>query len=65
MTPDNLRPEYDFRESVPNPFAGRIARKSADSFVIPDDLRERYPTPEAVEAALRRLIELEPAGRPK
>ena len=55
----------DYSEAMTAGVRGKyFARARAEYFRIPADLQSRYPTPEAVEAALRRLIELEPAGRP-
>jgi len=57
---DDLRPEY-YPEDFPNAFErGKYAKRSAEAsnvVVISPDLTEHFPNQEAVNNALRSLVE--------
>lgn len=50
-----MQPEYDFSKGVRGKYAARYAEGS-NIVVIAPDLREDFPTSEAVNAALRGLV---------
>jgi hypothetical protein len=55
---DDLRPEYDFTGAVRGKYARQYAEGTNVVVVVLDpDVAERFPTSEAVNAALRRLAE--------
>lgn len=54
--PDMLE-EYDFSKGVRGKYAQRYAEGS-NVVVLPPDLAEAFPTPEAVHNALRGLVSL-------
>jgi hypothetical protein len=54
--PDMLK-EYDFSEGVRGKYAERYAEGS-NVVVLPPDLAQAFPTPEAVHDALRGLLSL-------
>ena len=58
---DDLAPEYDldYSKSRPNPFAGRIA----EDRLLDADVSQVFTTPEAVNAALRALMNAVPKSR--
>jgi hypothetical protein len=58
---DDLRPEYDFSEAMPNKYAERY-RRGTNIVVIDDDLREDFPNTEAVNDALRELLRIRREG---
>jgi hypothetical protein len=65
--PDDLRPEYrvDYRKARPNRFAGR-SKAGRVVVVLDSDVAQVFTTPEAVNHALRVLIEaMPPAAQPK
>jgi hypothetical protein len=51
-----IRDEYDFTNSRKNPYAER-ANAGVKLVVIEPDLYERFPSTEAVNSALRGLLE--------
>ena len=53
--PRNIEPEYDFSHGTRGKFAGRSVQ-GAIAVLIDPDLTERFPTSEAVNAALRSVI---------
>ncbi len=55
--PDELLPEYDLRESQPNPYAGRYARGTNLVRLDPDVARV-FPDARAVNQALRALAQI-------
>lgn len=58
---DDLRPEYPadmIRSGVRGKYAGRV-RKGAKVVKIDADLLDRFPDSEAVNRALRELLELQ------
>jgi hypothetical protein len=58
---DEMRPEYDFSDSVPNKYAERF--KLQERFVrIDTDLFEVFDTTEKVNKALRSIIEAIPGN---
>lgn len=72
-----MRSEYDFKGGRPNPYARRLGaegRKAlAERFLaaehlvrLDDDLVKAFPTPEAVNEALRLVLQIrESAPRPR
>lgn len=54
--PDMLK-EYDFSKGVRGKYARRYA-EGTNVVVLPPDLAEAFPTPEAVHEALRDVISL-------
>jgi hypothetical protein len=53
---DDLRPEYDFTGGVRGKYAKRYAEGTNVVVVVLDpDVAERFPTADAVNAALRQL----------
>lgn len=61
--PDELLPEYrfDYRKARPNRFATPAPRV----VVLDEDIAEAFTTPEAVNKALRALLDAVPSVRPK
>jgi hypothetical protein len=59
-TDDEMRPEYDFRGGVRGKYAKRFADGS-NVVVLDPDVAARFPDAKAVNDALRRLADLEPA----
>lgn len=52
--PDDLSPEYDFRDGVRGKYAGRFARAS-NVVILDPDVAEIFPSADDVNAALRAL----------
>jgi hypothetical protein len=62
---DTLQPEYDFSKAVRGTTAARYA-KGTNVVVLDPELRELFPTSEAVNEALRELAAIaKRAGRVK
>lgn len=60
-TPDDLRPEYDLRELLKGGVRAKYAhryREGTNVVLLEQDVAEAFPTDEAVNAALRLVIEL-------
>lgn len=59
---DELLPEYcfDYKKAKPNRFANRSGKKKLTVVVLDEDVAEIFSTPEAVNKALRTLIEAMP-----
>ena len=55
---DDMLPEYDFTWGVRGKFAAQFA-KGTNLVLIAPDLMATYPTQDAVNDALRRLIQIE------
>ncbi len=58
---DGLRPEYDLDELLRNGVLGKYAarcRRGSNAALLEPDLAEAFPTSEAVNAALRLVIQL-------
>jgi len=51
---DEIRPEYDFSNATPNPYAARF-KAGATVVVLDPDVAESFPDARAVNAALRTL----------
>lgn len=68
MMGDELRPEYDFhpmlKEAVRGKYAARY-REGTNLVLVAPDVAAAFPTPEAVNDALRLVMQLArtPAGR--
>ncbi len=62
---ESMRPEYDFTRGVRGKYADRY-KTGSNVVVIEDDLAQSFPSAETVNAALRRLLEVErsSAGHP-
>jgi hypothetical protein len=62
---ESMRPEYDFTRGVRGKYADRY-KAGSNVVVIEDDLAQSFPSAETVNAALRRLLEVErsSAGHP-
>ncbi|NEQ85824.1 MAG: hypothetical protein F6K26_38705 [Moorea sp. SIO2I5] len=58
---DEMLPEYqfDYRKAKPNRFASK-SDKTMNIVVLDEDIAEVFTTPEAVNKALRALIEVVP-----
>ncbi|MEX2153310.1 MAG: hypothetical protein WD825_08215 [Gemmatimonadaceae bacterium] len=54
--PDEIRPEYDFTNARPNPYATRFAA-GAITVVLDPDVAERFPDAKSVNEALRSLLD--------
>jgi hypothetical protein len=50
-----MEPEYDFSDSVRNPYAARF-REGATQIVLDADVRAAFPDSQSVNEALRVLI---------
>ncbi|MEO7086280.1 MAG: hypothetical protein ABI442_03105 [Gemmatimonadaceae bacterium] len=61
IAPDEIRPEYDFSDAQPNPYAARF-RSAVTVVVLDDDVAETFPDPASVNDALRALAKI--ANRP-
>jgi hypothetical protein len=57
---DEMRDQYDFSKGVRGKYAERF-REGSNVVVLEPDVAKRYPSSEDVNAALRRLVELESA----
>lgn len=60
-TTDELRSEYDLRELLKGGLQGKYARSCREGnnvVLLGQDVAEAFPTEEAVNAALRLVIEL-------
>jgi hypothetical protein len=59
---DNLAVEYafDYTKAKPNRFAPRDSRSKMTVIVLDEDIAQAFPTSEAVNQALRNLIEVIP-----
>lgn len=58
---DELRPNYDLRELLKDGVQGKYAdrfRKGTNLILLEEDVAEAFPTDEAVNAALRLVIQL-------
>lgn len=58
---DDLRPEYDLRSLLPSGVRGKYAeryRKGTNLVLLEPDVAKAFPNPEAVNEALRLVIEL-------
>lgn len=55
QSPEAMQPEYDFSKGVRGKYAGRYAEGS-NIVVIAPDLMKEFPTSEAVNEALRKLV---------
>ncbi len=66
-TTDDLRPEYDLGEllksGVRGKYVGRL-REGTSMVLLEPDVAEAFPTDEAVNAALRLVIQLARLPRP-
>jgi hypothetical protein len=58
---DEMRPEYDFSNARPNPYAGRFAA-GVTVVTLDADVAEPFPDAAAVNEALRALAKI--ANRP-
>ena len=58
---DEMRDQYDFSKGVRGKYAERF-RQGSNIVVLDPDIAKRYPSSEDVNAALRRLLELESAS---
>lgn len=54
-----MEPEYDFSDSVPNPFARRFSKGTALILLEPD-VAARFPDSKSVNDALRSVMHLPP-----
>ena len=59
---DTMRPEYDFRRGVRGRYAPRF-REGVNVIVLDPDVAEAFGTSEAVNRALRALLEVTPPRR--
>jgi hypothetical protein len=58
---DDLRPEYDLSEVLPTGTQGKYAeryREGTNLIPLAPDVAEAFPTPEAVNEALRLVLQL-------
>lgn len=58
---DELRPEYDLAELLKNGVRGKYVdrfRAGTNVVVLPPDLAEAFPTAEAVNEALRLVLQM-------
>lgn len=62
QSPDDILPEYDFRQGRRNPYAARLA--GAQIVVVDPDLTAVFPTAAAVNDALRALAGISCPKRP-
>lgn len=58
---DEIRPEYDFSNARPNPYAARF-KAGATVVALDSDVAEAFPDAVAVNEALRALVKI--ANRP-
>jgi hypothetical protein len=58
---DEIRPEYDFSQGVRNKYAERY-RAGTNLVLLEPDVAERFPDSEAVNRALRSLLDDTQAG---
>lgn len=58
----DLLPEYDFSKGVRGKYAERYA-KGTNVVVIDRDLTRKFPTAQAVNDALRKLLKASPANK--
>ena len=56
LGPDDMRPEYDFSNARPNPYAARFTA-GAIAVVLDPDVAQRFPDAQAVNDSLRGLSE--------
>jgi hypothetical protein len=65
---DNLRPEYDLREllkgGVQGKYAGRF-REGTNLVLLEPDIAAAFPSDEAVNTALRLVMQLQKLPRPE
>jgi hypothetical protein len=61
---DTMRPEYDFRGAVRAKYAARF-REGVNVVVLDPDVAEAFRSSEAVNRALRALLEVTPARTSK
>jgi hypothetical protein len=59
---DTMRPEYDFRGGIRGKYAARY-RAGANVVVLDPDVAAAFGTSEAVNRALRALLEVVPSQR--
>jgi hypothetical protein len=50
-----MKPEYDFSDAVPNPYAARFAEGST-LVILESDVANAFPDSQSVNEALRLLI---------
>lgn len=58
---DELRPEYDFSNGERGRYAARY-RAGTNLVLLEPDIAEQFPTSEAVNRALRSLLDERPSG---
>ncbi len=61
---DTMRPEYDFRGGVRGKYVSRY-RAGTNVVVLDPDVAAAFGTSEAVNRALRALLEVVPRQRPR
>lgn len=63
---DDILPEYDFSNALPNPYAGRVG-PGVTVVVLDPDVAETFPDARSVNEALRALAKIakRPVRRPR
>jgi hypothetical protein len=61
---DTMRPEYDFRGGVRGKYVARY-REGTNVVLLEPDVAKVFPNARAVNRALRALLDVVPASRPR